>query len=346
MQTFQDKHVFIGLDVHKKTYSVTAICEDRVVKKATIGASPNGLVHFCRKFFPEAHIHSAYEAGFSGFSLHRKLLGQGIDSRVVHPASIEIAARDRVKNDKRDSMKIAKQLNQGMLQGIPVPTKEQENRRVLSRLRETLVRRKTQAGNQLKSFLYFHGLMGLDEPKVSSAWIDTLSQRDCPEEVAFGIGVYVDQWKYYQKKIVEIDARLKDQAEEDSLLERIYRSAPGIGPTSARMLANELGDMSQFPREKQLFSYLGLTPTESSSGEHIRRGRISRQGKPVLRKILVQAAWAAIRQDPSLNEVYERIKVRSGGKKAIVGVARRLAGRIRACLKEGKTYRLRVATSR
>lgn len=346
MQTFEGKHVFIGLDVHKKTYSVTAICENRVVKKATIGASPSGLVHFCHKFFPEAHIHSAYEAGFSGFSLHRTLLGQGIDSRVVHPASIEIAVRDRVKNDKRDSMKIARQLNQGMLQGIPIPTEEQERRRVLTRLRETLVRRKTQAGNQLKSFLYFHGLMGLDEPKVSSAWIDTLSHRDCPEEVAFGISVYVEEWKYYKGRIAEIDARLRDQAEADSLLEMIYRSVPGIGPTSARILANELGDMSQFRREKQLFSYLGLTPTESSSGEHIRRGRISRQGKPTLRKVLVQAAWAAIRQDPSLNEVYERIRVRSGGKKAIVGVARRLAGRIRACLKEGRTYRLRIVTSR
>lgn len=346
MQTFQDKHVFIGLDVHKKTYSVTAICEDQVVKRATIGASPDGLVHFCQKFFPDAHIHAAYEAGFSGFGLHRKLVGQGIDSRVVHPASIEIAVRDRVKNDKRDSMKIARQLNQGLLKGIPIPTEEQESRRILSRIREALVRRKTQAGNQLKSFLYLHGLMGLDEPKVSSAWIDTLGQRDCSEEVAFGISLYVDQWRYYQGKIAEIDARLKEQAKEDSFLETIYRSAPGIGPTSARILANELGDMSQFPREKQLFSYLGLTPTESSSGEHIRRGRISRQGKPTLRKILVQAAWAAIRQDPSLNEVYERIKVRSGGKRAIVGVARRLAGRIRACLKEGRTYRLRIATSR
>lgn len=346
MQTFEGKHVFIGLDVHKRTYALTAICEDRVVKKATISALPNGLVQFCQKFFPEAHIHSAYEAGFSGFSLHRKLLAEGIDSCVVHPASIEIAARDRVKNDRRDSMKIARQLNQGLLQGIPIPTEEQEKKRVLTRLRETLVRRKAQAGNQLKSFLYFHGLVGLEEPKVSPAWIEALSQRDCSEEVAFGISVYVDQWKYYQRKITEIEARLRGQAAEDSLLETIYRSAPGIGPTSARILANELGDMSQFRREKQLFSYLGFTPTESSSGEHIRRGRISRQGRPVLRKILVQAAWAAIRQDPSLCEVYERIRVRSGGKKAIVGVARRLAGRIRACLKEERTYRLRIVTSR
>lgn len=86
----------------------------------------------------------------------------------------------------------------------------------------------------------------------------------------------------------------------------IYRSVPGIGPISARVLANELGDMSQFSNERQLFSYLGLTPTEHSSGEHVRQGHITRQGKPILRKILTQVAWKAIYLDDSLRKVHER----------------------------------------
>jgi len=103
-------------------------------------------------------------------------------------------------------------------------------------------------------------------------------------------------------------------------------------------LANELGDMSQFRNEKQLFSYTGLTPSEFSSGEHVRQGHISRQGRSVLRNILIEAAWVGIGKDPSLRAVYDRISHRRGGKRAIVGVARRLVGRTRSCLLNGKLY--------
>ena len=83
--------------------------------------------------------------------------------------------------------------------------------------------------------------------------------------------------------------------------------------------------MRQFRNEKKLFSYTGLTPSEHSSGEHVRQGHISRQGRSILRKILVEASWTAITKDPSLREVYDRLSHR-GGKRAIVGVARRLVG--------------------
>src|SRR5581483_10206356 len=113
---------------------------------------------------------------------------------------------------------------------------------------------------------------------------------------------------------------------------------PGIGPTAARVLANELGDMSQFLNERALFSYTGLTPREYSSGEHRRLGHISRQGKPLLRKTLVQAAWKAISCDQNLGAVYDRISQKAGAKREIVAIARRLVGRIRACIKKGCLY--------
>lgn len=96
--------------------------------------------------------------------------------------------------------------------------------------------------------------------------------------------------------------------------------------------------MSQFASERALFSYTGLTPSEYSSGEHRRQGHISRQGKPILRKILIQCSWVAIRYDSSLREIYERIAKRAGGKRAIVAVARRLVGRIRACFRTKQVY--------
>jgi transposase len=114
----------------------------------------------------------------------------------------------------------------------------------------------------------------------------------------------------------------------------------GVGKTSARVLANELGDMSQFSSERSLFSYTGLTPCEYSSGEHTRKGHISRQGKSILRSILNQCSWVAIKYDKSLRDIFERIAKRAGRKRAIVAVARRLIGRLRACFRKGEEYQI------
>ena len=115
--------------------------------------------------------------------------------------------------------------------------------------------------------------------------------------VRFAIEKFAEMWLEFDEKIKEIDLEIKKQAIKDSAIDTIYQSASGIGPTSARVLANELGDLQQFKNERQLFSYIGFTPSEHSSGEHTRQGHITKQGKPIVRKILVQAAWVAIRHD-------------------------------------------------
>ena len=101
--------------------------------------------------------------------------------------------------------------------------------------------------------------------------------------------------------------------------------------------------MKQFRNERALFSFLGLTPSEYSSGDTVRRGRITRQGRPIIRSVLIEAAWRAIRDDPSLKIAYTRIKLRRGANRAIVGIARKLMGRIRACFVKGCTYKIAEA---
>ena len=110
MRDYTGKTVFIGIDVHKKTYAVTCICESVVVKRDTLPASSVILVKYLHTYFTGAKLKTVYEAGFSGFVLHRYLLSNGIENSVVHAASVEISARDRVKTDKRDSLKLATQL--------------------------------------------------------------------------------------------------------------------------------------------------------------------------------------------------------------------------------------------
>ena len=339
MRDYTQKTVYIGIDVHKKTYAVTVICDKTVVKKDTLAAYPEYLVKYIKKYFKGAIVNTVYEAGFSGFHLHRYLLAQSINNIVVHPASIKVSARDRVKTDKRDSLKMAKQLSNGEIIGINVPNEKRELFRMLTRSRETLVDAKKRIGNQLKSLLFTQGLIAPDDDmKVCKKWIKKIQQIEMPEELKYSVDLFIKIWLDLETKLQELLNKLNEQAKIDPA-DTIYRSAPGIGVLSARILSNELGDMKHFRSAKGLFSYTGLTPSEYSSGEHKHLGSISRQGKALLRMILVQIAWRSIKQDAHLLKVFERISKKAGRKRAIVAIARKIIGCIRSCFIAGELWR-------
>lgn len=337
---YSGKKVNVGIDVHKKTYSVYCICEGQMVKRATIPAMPAKLVEFLKHYFAGIQIDSAYEAGFSGFVLHRVLVASGINNIVVNAASIEIAAKDKVKTDKRDCRKIAIQLEAGRLEGIYVPTTEQEQERLLTRTREQLVSERTRVGNQFKSRLYQFGLIPYDDiTEISERFIDDYLGQDLPSRLHQCLAVLGKLWKYVNMEIKAIEKEMKEQAKEDRN-DATYQSVPGVGPTLARMLSNELGDMSHFRNERALFCHTGFTPSEFSSGEAERKGHITHQGSSRLRWVLTEAAWKAIKEDPKLKKDFERIARKTGKKRAIVAIARKLIGRIRACFRKGVTYEL------
>jgi len=341
---YEGQNVYIGIDVHKRTYSVCCLCEGVRVKRATMSACSTKLLEFIRKHFVGANVHTAYEAGFSGFALHRFLVASGIKNIVVNPASIEVAARDRVKTDRRDALKIATQLENGRLKGILVPSEEQERRRLLTRTREQLVGEKTRLSNQIKSRLYQFGLIAYDDRrKVSEPFLQEYLAMKLSDELKEALTVLAELWRFVAEKIKKFRTLLGEQAKQDSYLQSVYESVPGIGPLGARILANELGDMSQFGNEKRLFSFLGFTPCEDSSGDNRRQGHISRQGSGRLRWILTEAAWKAISQDTVLKADYERISAKAGGKKAIVAIARKMIARVRACFRKQQFYQLGYA---
>ena len=334
------KEVFVGIDVHKKTYTVVARVEREVVKRWTTAASPQGLAEQLRKFFEGAKIQTVYETGFSGFVLHRTLVKGGINSIVVHAAGIEVAVNNRVKTDKRDAQKLAELLEAGRLKGIGIPSEEVEQRRILTRTREQLVGDRTRVKNRIRMKCHQMGLINYDENnQMTHKLVKELLSRTSSRELTIAIEAYWQIWKQLDEEISKIEQKIKEQAQEDSN-ESTYRSSPGIGLLSSRILSNELGNMSQFKNERELFSYTGLTPCEYSSGENIRRGKISKQGNSRLRQVLVEAAWRAIKKDKALGDFFERLYLRTGKKRAIVAVARKLIGRIRAAFRQGVSYQL------
>jgi transposase len=344
---YTGKVVYMGIDVHKKTYACVSICEGEVVKKDTMQADPAGLIAYIQNQFSGAKVETVYEAGFSGFHLHRELVKAGINNRVAHPGSIEVATRDRVKTDKRDAKKLATQLAAGRLKGIYVPTLAQEAKRSASRLRDTIVKLRHQVGQKMKALLFTQGLiLSEDDTVLSKRWLNKkvaqVNRLNYPAGFYYTVKRYADQWISFTQDLTQIKKELLAmQTEKEKALLKIYKSAPGIGDIAALKLKDELADMQQFSNEKKLFNYLGFTPVEYSSGEHVRQGPISRQGRASLRHVFVEAAWIAIHKDPQLKEVYQRLAKTRGGKRAIVGVARRLAGRLRSCVQQGVLYEIK-----
>jgi len=307
---------------------------------------PKVIVNYLKNAFKGAKIETVYEAGFSGFYLHRILMSNGIHNQVVNAASIEVSSRDRVKTDKRDALKMSTQLSVGRLKGIHVPDQNREEMRSVTRLRANIMKLRNQIGNQLKSLLYTQGLIDIsDETVTSEVWIKEkikqVKEKGFSQDFIFTVEHYQRQWIELNNGIKEIGKRIKIQSKNDKSLQDIYESVPGIGPLSARTLINELGDMKQFKNIKKLFSFTGLTPSEYSSGENKHLGNISRQGNPMLRKILVEAAWVAIKRDAALKEIFDRISHSRGKKRAIVAVARNLIGRLRACVLSGCLYEIK-----
>lgn len=339
-RSYVGKQVFIGIDVHKKTYSVVARAEEEVVKKWSTTASPQALTQQLLKYFDGATVHTAYEAGFSGFVLHRELEAHGIENIVVNAAGVEVAVNNRVKTDKRDALKLATLLEAKRLKGIRIPSEAEEAHRLLSRTRKQLVEDCTAVKNKIRMKFHQFGLIDADENRdMTHILVKELLMNTSSKELTIAINAYWNVWKSLDEEIKKIEQELKHQAKEDPN-EEIYRSAPGVGPQSARVLSNELGNMSQFRNERQLFSYTGLTPSEYSTGEAIRRGHITHQGNARVRGILIEIAWRAIEKDQALAQFFNQLFPRTGKKKAIVAVARKLIGRIRAAFQKGEKYQL------
>jgi transposase len=315
------------------------VCNKQTVKTATVPADPAGLAASLPRWFPGATLSSVYEAGFSAFVLHRALTNAGIPNIVVNPASVAVAANDKVKTDRRDSKKLAIDLADGRLRGIYVPTETEELARLLPRTRTQIVEHRATIARQIKAKLHQFGLIAPASRRlISNRYLREIATGSLPPELRVSLTLLAEQWRFATRQLLEMRHLLREQAKAQEAMEKGYRSVPGIGEGVARTLATELGDMTRFANERALFSYTGLTPSEYSSGLSVRRGHISRQGSSRVRRLLVETAWRAISRDKVLQEIFDRIAATRGKKRAIVAIARRLTGRIRACFRQGTTY--------
>jgi transposase len=204
------------------------------------------------------------------------------------------------------------------------------------------MRDRVRVQNRIKGELCF---FGIPFPDVSAHWSKAVVKKLWEIDLIdrFAQQSFEQLLKHYEfllKQIEEQTHLLRELSEIEQYRDRvkIVQSAPGIGLISAMQILLELQDMSRFRRGDQLAAYVGFTPSQHSSGERTRMGRITRSGRSAIRATLVEASWTLIRKDPAMAEKYERIKARRGGKRAIVAIARMFLLRLRRMLLDGNPY--------
>lgn len=298
-------------------------------------STPAGIEHVRAvvEQYRSCRLHVVYEACGFGYGLAWWLQGQQIATTVIAPSRVERAPGLAVKTDGLDVGKMARKLEEGQLRGIYIPSPQIHQCRQLGRTYTQCVRERQRAQIRLRSLLQEQGRLG---PPPSAGWLayrQWLATQTLPPPVQRCVQSLERVRTVADQEAKRLRCELLQLARQVDYvrLTTALCTQPGVGPLSAIRLVLELADMARFPTADSLPRYLGLTPSEYSSGEVVRRGHILKCGPGTLRALLLQCAWAAVRKgkDPQLTAVFERLAPRTGRKRAIIAVARRLAIAVR-----------------
>jgi transposase len=283
---------WVGLDVHAaKVVAAIADANSGELRVKRMAGETAGVAEFCAGL--PAPVRVAYEAGPTGFGLARELALRGVGCTVAAPGKIERPATDRVKTDRRDAERLLRLLMIGGLHPVRVPTPEEEALRDLVRAREDLRGDLMRARHRVAKLLLRHDLR-FEGNNWTQRHRDWLSRIELPQPVAQA--VLLDGLGAIEALLVRrdgLEAKMSALVEGSPWEQQVarLRCLRGIDTLSALGLCAEVGDFHRFQRPARLMSYLGLVPSESSSGEKRRQGAITKSGSRHARRLLVEAAW-------------------------------------------------------
>lgn len=341
----KNRITFIGLDVHKNSIDVAIADSERdgeVRNYGKIGGDLDSLHKVVRKLQSTGvTLRFVYEAGPCGYEIYRSLTKLGFDCIVVAPSLIPKKSGDRIKNDRRDALNLARLHRAGELKAIYVPSKTDEAMRDLTRAREDAVKAQRIARQTLLSFLLRHGYRYEGKSNWSLAHFNWLADIKFPhpaQQIAF------QEYIHAVKELTERVQRLTGQVQELvatwklAPMVKVLQALRGVSLIVAATTAAELGDLTRFDSAKLLMAYLGLVPSEHSSGNTVRRGGITKTGNGHVRRVLIEAADAYKHPARETRTLLKRLdglpeEVRKIAWKAQV----RLCGRYRKLMARGKS---------
>lgn len=346
-----DYDVFAGLDGDKRSIAVTFTTHQGFIRSLRLPYRVEQLLNHVRKHFPEQEIAFAYEAGPTGDGLYEGLVAQAYRCLRAAPSMLPKAPGQRGKTNRLASGGLSENRRGGQLKSIPVPSGPYRELRHLPQLRDTFVSEMGGMKLRSKALLLFEGLAFPPAPP-GSQWSfrvkAKLRKLPCSGSVRFKLEQVLDSLEVAEKQGVKTPKEMRRFCQTDPELSQCLqyrRTVWGIGWIVASQRLARIGDWRELKNVRQLAGFLGVVPTEHSTGERTERGSITPTGDGRLRSKLLQAAWSAIRQDGALREFFRSVArtpprhVASRGARG--AVARKLRVRIAVVLRHQRAYGVR-----
>jgi transposase len=315
--------IYIGIDVHKKNLQVCTVNEDgeRLSNGKVANAPESVREHFMAMERPAS---AALEATHNWGMLYDMLEGMGFEVHVCHTKEAKLIGLANVKTDKVDAYKLATLLRVGLLPEAYVPTAAGRELRELVRARASLKAASTRLKNQVHAILRARWVKSPYADTFGKAGRRFLADLGVEESYKTVIRTKLAVLDSIEGQVRLLDEKIQKRAHLDKRA-MIAMTAPGFGEFRSVMLLAEVETIRRFDSPDRFVSFIGLNPSESSSGERVRRGRITKEGSRWLRWIFVEAAHSAINEEGKIRELYLRVSERRGLQKGIVAAARELA---------------------
>jgi transposase len=316
--------VTVGLDVHARSIRLAAVRADELLEEQTLPYDEEAVERVLRRW---PVVRCCYEAGPTGFGLYRHLVERGIDCAVVAPGLVPQRPGDRVKTDPRDARKLARLLAGGLLEPIYVPVPELEAARDLVRAREDARLDRMRDRHRLSKFCLRQGrrLPGLSWSVARRKWLSEQRFAFAAQQQTFD--TYLHALDLVDRRIEALERAIREAAERGPWRELVarLRCLRGVDTLTALALVAEIGDFARFRTAEELMAFVGLVPSERSSGEQRRQGSITKVGNSHVRRLVVEAAWHA-RRRPKVG--YELARRQRGQEAVIVERAWRCQQRL------------------
>jgi len=313
MTTLSSRPVVVGLDVHKDTIMacVYDAATAEIEKPRQFKNDPSRL----RRFIGDLQTaglapECCYEASSCGYVIYRQLAALGVPCAVIAPSSIPRRSGDRIKTDRRDAEKLATMYANKLLEEVEVPDAELERVRALVRCRQTLAEDLTQVKHRTTRLLESRGHVFREGKNWGQAfwlWLSKVELEGADQTV---LRVWIDKIHYLEGQMASVESDIIRASESDRFRHtvKVLCAFRGVACLTAMVLATELGDIRRFSSPRHLMAYLGIVPSEHSSGASTRRGSITKTGNTRARKALISSAWKYAAKPARSRELIKRQK--------------------------------------
>jgi transposase len=329
----------VGLDIHSRRIAVCVLSETGQVARRAQVRTIDEMMRLLEGLPDRFEV--CYEAS-CGYGHYHDLL-RPIAARVLvaHPGQLRLIFRSKDKNDRKDAERLAKLLYLGETPTVHVPSPEVRTWRELINCRSQVIAKRTRAKNAVRALLRGAGVVPPRQPALwTKKGLDWLRRLDLPTaSQQLRLDLLIEEIETLMRRVRRIEQQLNHQAQRSSAVTRL-RTIPGVGARTAEAVAAFIDDPHRFPDAKAVGRYFGLVPSQDQSGERNRLGHITREGAPVVRQLVAEAAWQALRRSPTVRAYFER--VRRGDpqrqKIALVATAHYLVRVMWALLKRGTVW--------